>query len=293
MALNSTTSAGYSRMTGGWKNSQFGMVASCIALVEVANSSRVHKHANGIVVAADESCAMLRYLFVYGNSTVGAAADATTAPTPALIRSPPTPHPFVNGGIVTGVEAKSLASQRYCNPTTIAFGSTYDEVVESGNLLITDNDTYFWDIEEVVHMVKSKHGLFINGFTHLPFAAADVRKILAHPKAEPLRAMERTNAELRIRIPQSVITHLNLVGHVCRSDQTEDFHQALPAIAELQTWIKALDKPIKDALGRVPFTMHDSHTGQQLRNTVSHAVELVTSGGECVHRFGDFLAQIR
>lgn len=280
MALNSATSAGYSRSSYAWKNSAFGNTPQCIALVEVANSSRVHQHANGIVVAADENCAMLRYLFVYGNAVPTEATAATTTIIPTY-------------AIVPNILSKSLAGTRYCNTSTIAFGSTYDEVVASGNLLITDNDTYFWDIEEVVEMVKSKHGLFINGYTHLPFAPPDVSKILNHPKAVSLLTMEKENAALRHLIPQNVVSHLNHVGRLCREDRSEAFVQAHTAIGDLKTWLEGLDQKVRDALDRVPFTIRDSHTAQRIRNTVSHAVELVSSGGECVHRFGDFLLQLR
>lgn len=266
MATNSNTSRSYCHQTPGWQQSAFGTLATFIALVEVANSSRVHRHANGTVVAADESCVMLRYLFVYNLSS------------------------RVTG--MPSVDAQSLAGARYCNSTTIAYGSSYEEVVSAGNLFTTDNDTYFWDIEELVGMIQGKNGMFINGYTQLPFTPVDVKRILAHSAAAPLRKIEADNAAMRRSIPNSIITHLNKIGSLCRNDASEDFTIAHQAIADLRTYLEDLPKATREALASVPFTVTDSHTGQQFRNTVMHAVELVSSGGECVHRFGDFLKQV-
>jgi hypothetical protein len=288
MALRSATSTGYcSSHVLAWKNSQYGLSPLYIALVEVANSSRVHQHANGIVVAADEYCVMLRYLFVYG-----APLPESGTPVPTLPNKPRVAVGGYANGTIPNVEAKSLAGSRYRNTTTIAYGATYEEVVAAGTLITTDNDTYFWDIEELVQMIQSKHGLFINGYNHLPFSPADTSKILAHPMAVPLKAMEAENTALRKHIPASVLTHLNSVGWICKNDNSEEMERANNAVAELRTWLEKLDKRTRDALEHVPFSARDSHTHQPMRNTITHAVELVSSGGECIHRFGDFLSQV-
>ncbi|RSH77435.1 uncharacterized protein EHS24_003406 [Apiotrichum porosum] len=263
LADNSGLSRTYTRPTSGWKSSMLGTMPVCIGLVEVANSSRVHKHAHGIIVVSDENAVMLRYLFVY----------------PAMEKVPV-------------VIAKSLETQRYRNQTTIAYGSTYEEVSQSGKLLVT-SDEYFWDIDEVVAMVQGKLGLFINGYTQLPFAPRDIKLILDHPDAKVLRQLEAANAAMKTKIPSSVYTRLNSVGRHCRGDNTPDFATSHQQIADLRTWIEGLSSPVQEALKRVPFPAVDTHTGHLFRNTVMHAIELVISGGECIHRFGDFLTQVR
>ncbi|TXT06009.1 hypothetical protein VHUM_03770 [Vanrija humicola] len=266
MAAASSMSASYLRTSGkGWDRSDFGPMPVCLALVEVANSSRVHWHAqNQIVVANDESCVMLHHLFIYASSSG-------------------IPHVF----------AKDVAKFKFKNTTTIAYGSTYEEVKRAGKLLVT-SDEYFWDIEEVVDMIQAKHGLFINGYNQLPFAPADVQAIMNHASGygKVLRQLESANAALRQTIPDYVYGRLRHVGITCLQDLTSDFATAHQAIAELHSWLQGLPAPVKDALARVPFEAYDSHTHQSFRDTVAHAVELVVSGGECVHRFGDFMKQV-
>ncbi|KAL1412333.1 hypothetical protein Q8F55_000077 [Vanrija albida] len=265
MGANSVTSASYVRPGRGWDHSEFGTAPVCLALVEVANSSRVHWHAqNQIVVANDESCVMLHHLFIYKNS-----------------------------GAIPNVAAKSIVQFKYKNQTTIAYGSSYDEVERSGKLLVT-SDEYFWDMDEVVGMVQARHGLFINGYNQLPFAPADVKAILEHPSGagKVLKELEKKNVVLRKQIPREVYNRLRLVGEICVRDTTLDFTSAHKAIAELHSWLQGLEPKVKDALARAPFEAVDTHTRQPFRDTVAHAVELVVSGGECVHRFGDFLKQV-
>lgn len=162
LASSSSTSSSYARATLGWANSALGASPMCLALVEVANSSRVHHHLQGqIIVASDENCVMLRQLFVYPQ-----------------------------GGIPV-VKAQDIAQARFKNQTTIAYGSTFEEVQESGKLLITSDD-YFWDIDEVVEMVKAKNGLFINSCNQLPFAQQDVDKIMSHACRRRPRSRART-----------------------------------------------------------------------------------------------------
>lgn len=250
----------------GWLNSELGSSPVCIALVEVASSSRVHKHMNGtIIVASDESCVMLRYLFVY--SSVSA---------------------------IPNVSAADVVPKRYKNEKTIAFQSTLEEVTASGNLLVT-SDGYFWDIEEVVALVKSKNGLFINGFNQLAFAPEDVRAILKHPTGhgKELKKLERDNAKLRERIPRDLLWRLNGAGRSCVMDHSVDFSTATQAIEDVRQLLDSTAPQVKEALAKVPFEAFDSHTQRPFRDTIMHALEMVTSGGECVHRFGDFLSQIK
>ncbi|WOO81842.1 Poly [ADP-ribose] polymerase 8 [Vanrija pseudolonga] len=266
MAAGSSTSAGYMRSAGrGWIHSDFGPMPVCLALVEVANSSRVHWHLqNQIVVANDESCVVLHHLFIYNSHSA-------------------IPH----------VLAKDVVKVRFKNTTTIAYGSSYEEVEREGKLLIT-SDEYFWDIEEVVGMIQAKHGLFINPYNQVPFAPADVKAIVNHPSGHGrvLEQIEVANAALRNTIPSYVYGRLRMVGEVCIRDTTDDFASAHRVIADLHEWLQTLPANVKDALARAPFEAVDSHTRQPFRDTVAHSVELVVSGGECVHRFGDFLKQV-
>lgn len=261
LAASSSTSASYTRAATAWANSAFGSMPSCLALVEVANSSRVHSHMQGsIVVASDENCVMLRKLFVYPSSSNG---DSYGYGLPSVL-------------------ANSLANMKYKNKTTIAYGLTPEEV-DPKNLLVT-SDEYFWDIHEVVSMVESKQGLFINGYTQLPLAPRDIKAILDHPSGAgaTLRKLEKENAKLRKNIPANVITKINSVGQACKHDHSTEMTGAHAAIAELQTWLEDQPQLVRDALKRVPFDAVDSHTGLKFRDTVEHATELVTSGGECV-----------
>lgn len=131
LGANSMTSSNYARATSGWDQSLLGPAPTCLALVEVANSSRVHHHNNGsIIVVSDEGCVMLRYLFLFPQKSIPSIA------------------------------AKSLMLKKYRNETTIAYGRTLEEVEKDGKLLET-SDEYFWDIDEVVAMVKGKNGLFM------------------------------------------------------------------------------------------------------------------------------------
>jgi hypothetical protein len=265
LAASSSLSATYSRASSAWENSSFGTNPICLALVEVANSSRVHHHAGGsVIVANDENCVMLRQLFIY----------------PA-------------GGI-PAVAAKDIAQARFKNQTTIAYGSTFEEVQESGKLLVTSDD-YFWDIDEVVQSIKAKNGLFINPYNNLPFSQHDVNLIMKHPSGagDELARIEIENAKLKANISSTVISRLRTVGAVCVRDNSEDFATAMGAISELSEWLKGRPAHERDALARVPFQATDSHTRIPFRNTVTHALELVISGGECTHRFGDFLSQIK
>lgn len=249
-----------------WANSELGANPVCIALVEVASSSRVHRHMNDtIIVASDESCVMLRYLFVY--SSVQA---------------------------IPNVSAADVVPKRYKNDKTIAFQSTLAEVTASGNLLVT-SDGYFWDVEEVVAMVKSKNGLFINGFNQLAFAPEDVRAILNHPTGhgKELKRLERENAKLRAWIPADLLRKLNEAGRKCVMDHSVEFTTATQVIEEVRQMLDNTTPGVKEALNKVPFEARDSHTGRPFRDTITHALEMVTSGGECVHRFGDFLSQVR
>lgn len=265
LAASSVTSATYSSSSPAWDKSAFGTSPKCLALVEVANSSRVHHHQGGnIIVANDEDCVMLRQLFVY-----------------------PTGH-------MPTVSAKSIAPARYKNQTTIAYGSTFEEVQENGRLLVTSDD-YFWDIEEVVQSIKAKNGLFINPYNNLPFGQRDVGLIMNHPSGagKELASIEAKNEELKKHISPEVLSHLRTVGNVCCTDNSPDFAPAMKAISELNEWLKDRPARERDALARVPFQVTDSHTRIPFRNTVTHALELVISGGECTHRFGDFLLQIK
>ncbi|BEJ11923.1 hypothetical protein CspHIS471_0203830 [Cutaneotrichosporon sp. HIS471] len=265
LAASSQTSASFSKTSTAWDNSAFGINPMCIALVEVANSSRVHDHADGsIIVVNDENCVMLRQLFVY---------------------------PY--GGMPI-VAAKDIAQARYKNRTTIAYGSTFDEVRASGKLLVTSDD-YFWDIDEVVQSIKAKNGLFINPYNNLPFQQRDVKLILTHPSGagEELSHIEAENTELKRNISSEVMSRLHSVGYICKKDNSTDFVIAMGAISELNEWLKLRPTRERDALACVPFQAIDSHTRIPFRNTVTHALELVISGGECTHRFSDFLAQIK
>lgn len=266
MGAGSATSANYMRSAGkGWVHSDFGPFPVCLALVEVANSSRIHWHLqNQIVVANDESCVMLHHLFIYASHSA-------------------IPH----------VLAKDVVKVKFKNTTTIAYGSSYEEVEKEGKLLVT-SDEYFWDIEEVVGMIQAKHGLFINAYNQLPFAPVDVKAIVNHPSGygRVLEQLEASNAALRNTIPSYVYGRLRQVGEICIRDNTEDFASAHRAIADLHSWLKTLPANVSDALARAPFEAVDSHTRQAFRDTVAHSVELVVSGGECVHRFGDFLKQV-
>lgn len=265
LGASSRVSSLYARGSVGWQNSALGDAPVCLALVEVANSSRVHHHGGGsIIVASDENCVMLRQLFVYPN------------------------------GFVPVVEAKDIAQARFKNQTTIAFGSSFEEVQASGKLLITSDD-YFWDIDEVVEMVKAKNGLFINPYNQLPFAQKDVDAIMHHRSGagNVLAEIEKENAKLKQRISPEVFDRLHQVGRLCVIDNSTDFAAAMGAIAELRDWLAQRPAAERDALERVPFQATDSHTRIPFRNTVSHAIELVVSGGECTHRFGDFLSQVK
>ncbi|CAK9786275.1 hypothetical protein CC85DRAFT_285743 [Cutaneotrichosporon oleaginosum] len=265
LASSSATSSGYMRASSAWHNSAYGSHPLCLALVEVANSSRVHLHLNGaVIVANDENCVMLRQLFVY------------------------------SGGNVPSVIAKTIAQARYKNETTIAYGSTFDEVQESGKLLVT-SDEYFWDIGEVIHIVKAKNGLFINPYNNLPFAQPDVNRIINHPSGagRELVAIEAQNLKLKQHISPEVLLRLRTVGDICMRDNSDDFATAMGAISDLNEWLKLLPSYERDALARVPFQAIDSHTRMPFRDTIMHAIELVMAGGECTHRFGDFLIQIK
>lgn len=249
-----------------WLNSELGANPVCLALVEVASSSRVHKHLHDtIIVASDESCVMLRYLFVYSSANA-----------------------------IPNVTAAEVVPKRYKNEKTIAFQSTLDEVTASGNLLVT-SDGYFWDIEEVVAMVKAKNGLFINGFNQLSFAPEDVRAILNHRTGlgRELKKLERENAKLRTSIPRDLLARLNRHGQSCIRDHSAEFTTATQVIEEVRQLIENTTPAVKEALAKVPFEAIDSHTRRPFRDTITHALEMVTSGGECVHRFGDFLSQVR
>ncbi|BEJ04743.1 hypothetical protein CcaverHIS641_0205600 [Cutaneotrichosporon cavernicola] len=265
LSASSKTSAMYSTTSTGWVNSAFGIKPMCLALVEVANSSRVHDHASGdIIVANDENCVMLRRLFVY----------------PC-------------GGMPT-VTAKDIAQAAYKNQTTIAYGSTFEEVLASGKLLVTSDD-YFWDIDEVVQTIKAKNGLFINPYNNLPFEQRDVKLILTHPSGagQELYRIEAENTELKRDISLEVMSRLHTVGYICKQDNSADFETAMGAISELNEWLKLRPTRERNALACVPFQAIDTHTRIPFRDTVTHALELVISGGECTHRFGDFLVQIK
>lgn len=105
--------------------------------------------------------------------------------------------------------------------------------------------------------------------------------------------IESENEKLKKRISQDVISRLHQVGATCVRDNSSDFRTAMAAIAELRDWLSKRPAKEREALERVPFYAIDSHTQIPFRNTVSHAIELVISGGECTHRFGDFLSQVR
>lgn len=76
-------------------------------------------------------------------------------------------------------------------------------------------------------------------------------------------------------------------------DHSVDFSTATQAIEDVRQLLDSTAPQVKEALAKVPFEAFDSHTQRPFRDTIMHALEMVTSGGECVHRFGDFLSQIK
>jgi hypothetical protein len=263
LAEASNASALYCVRSQGWRSSEFGQSVCCLALCEVANSNRVHRHPGSIIVASDEDCVMLRYLFLYASQEI----------------------PTVN--------ASQLKLRIYHNETTIAYGSTFEEVRKTARLLIT-SDEYFWDMDEVVAMIKGRNGLFINGYTQKPFAPCDVDAIINHSSGlgKELQKIEEQNRELRTQISRTTVVELNRVGIICRNDHSEEFGPSLEAISGLRTWLTKVSAAERKALQVAPFDATDTHTRQLFRDTVMHAIELVSSGGDCVHRFGDFLSQL-
>ena len=134
-----------------------------------------------------------------------------------------------------------------------------------------------------------------NGYTNQYFNPVDIDAIVRHSSGagQPLQFIEQQNVALRKRISPALIARLNEVGRLCRDDQTLDFTPSLEAIAKLHEFIATLGADEHEALHRAPFDAVDSHTRVSFRDTVMHELELVSSGGDCVHRFGDFLSQVK
>ncbi|KZO91180.1 hypothetical protein CALVIDRAFT_602424 [Calocera viscosa TUFC12733] len=272
LAKNSSTSMSYSGGFGHggvagqsrfW-NSQFESNLRILALCEVANSPQVQiHHTSGIITCSEETCVTLRYLFLY-----------TTQAMPAI-------------------DAEKLTPKLYRNETTIV-GMVPISEVDPKYLLVT-SDNYAWDIQELVLLIESKHGVFTNGYTRLGFNAQDVKAIITHPSGEGLRLskLESDNAALRKKIPAYIFTKLHAVGRICVAQVGEDYSQSTEAIVELKSYLEHMPPEIKDALEKAPFEVTDTHSRLPFRDTIMHELELVTSAGDCIHRFGDFLMQVR
>lgn len=152
------------------------------------------------------------------------------------------------------VEAKSLKLQTYRNDTTIIGMEPVSQIAPE--LLIVTSDNYAWDIEELVGLIQSKHGIFINGYTRLGFAPQDVQAIINHSsgKGKPLKKLEATNAALRKRIPHDVYQRLWHVGQICIAERDESAYVAsTQAIVDLKAYLDKLSPDIKDALEKAPF----------------------------------------
>ncbi|KZT61403.1 hypothetical protein CALCODRAFT_491209 [Calocera cornea HHB12733] len=273
LAKNSSTSLAYSMRHSGFGaamslsrfwNSQFDGNLHILALCEVANAPQVQMHHNtGIITCTEETCVTLRYLFLF---------TATGAP---------------------AIDAEKLTPKEYRNDTTIV-GMVPVSEIDPKHLLVT-SDNYAWDIQELVQLIESKHGVFINGYTRLGFNNKDVKAIINHPSGEGARLskLEAHNAALRKKIPEHVFRRLQDVGKICVAEVGEDYSKSTVAILELKAFIEGLSAEVKDALEKAPFEVQDSHSRLPFRDTVMHELELVTSAGDCIHRFGDFLMQVR
>lgn len=117
------------------------------------------------------------------------------------------------------------------------------------------------------------------------FSEHDVRSILRHPLAAPLRPLQLAQHELRKGgVRPATVEFLAQIGRAMLDDQSADAAPSLRAMDEFFARAAALPDAEQITLGSLRVPARDSHTGQAFDYTVMQAMRDTKANVTCFHK---------
>jgi hypothetical protein len=145
-------------------------------------------------------------------------------------------------------------------------------------------DNYAWDMDELVQALASNSGVMRNPLTKQMFSADDIRMILTHPKGERLKPMQLQQSQLSTGTRSTTIEWLAKLGHIMKTDQTQDSAPSRKAMEEFQAYRITLPESEQKTIDQLKIPAVDGTSGQPFDYTIGESVNDAVSNNTCLHK---------
>lgn len=152
-------------------------------------------------------------------------------------------------------------------------------------------DSYPWDMSELVAALKSNSGVMRNPLSRMMFTENDVRAIVRHPLGRELIALRVEQRELTKGVRTTTVERLSSLSAVLLADMTTDQTSSREAVDAFLAYVATLPEAEQKAINGLRVPAVDSHTLQPFDATIGEAVRDAQGNRTCFHKTGDLLRQ--